>query len=498
MSGNKIIIVGLGPGDPDQLTVAALRTIEQAGVIYLRTAKHPTVPHLPTSVRRESFDDVYDHCDSFQEVYATIVQQLIELAQNQAEPVVYAVPGHPLVGEASVLRLLEEAKKAGLETRIVDGLSFLEPAFSSLGIDPLAASLLILDATELAGQAEQALPRENGFSLPALRPILIGQIYNQRLAGAVKLALMEVFPDDHPVTLLRGAGIPGEEGRLDILLYELDRHPEWTDHLTCAYLPGLAVLDALGTFDNAQYIVSRLRAPDGCQWDREQTHASLKRHLIEETYEVIQALDEDPDKLPGELGDLLLQILLHAQIAAEDEDSGWNIAEVMREMSSKLIRRHPHIFAEPGSPRPNWEELKQAEKAALGEEYSSVLAGVPRATPALQQIQAIQRKAGALGFEWRSYDEVIAKLVEEVTELKNISNQEELVEEFGDVLAVMASAALWLKVDAEEALRLACDKFRRRFAQWEIIVRERQLPVREMTFDELQSLWMEARQRAGK
>ena len=470
-SSGKIIIVGLGPGDPGQLTLAAVRVIEQATVVYLRTAKHPTVPSLPKGPRFESFDEIYDQSNSFSEVYGAIVTRLLELAHASAEPVIYAVPGHPLVGESSVLRLLEQAEQAGIETQIVDGLSFLEPTFSALHVDPLAAGFVILDATDLAEQAERHLPREKGFELPVLRPILIGQVYNQRLAGAVKLALMENFPDDHPVVLLRGAGVPGEEGRLEIPLYELDRHPEWTDHLTSAYLPALDIMKASGTFEAAQYIVSRLRAPGGCDWDRQQTHESLKRHLIEETYEVIQALDEEPEKLPEELGDLLLQVLLHAQIASEDEDDDWSITDVMREMTDKLIRRHPHIFGpNPGGPRPNWEELKRAEHANQGEETRSVLAGVPSATPALQQMQAIQRKAGALGFEWHSFDEVINKLVEEVSEVRQAQNQAELTEEFGDVLAMVASAALWMKVDAEEALRLACLKFRRRFEQWELLV----------------------------
>ncbi len=195
MPARKIIIVGLGPGNPGHLTVAALDVIRQAGVLYLRTAKHPTVAFLPAGPRHEAFDWVYDRCATFSEVYATIVSRLLDLAQNgELEPVVYAVPGHPLVGEASVLRLLDRAAEAGVPTEVVDGLSFLEPCFSALRLDPLAAGLLVLDATEMAEQAEAFLPRQYGLELPAQRPLLIGQIYNQRLAGAVKLALMEIPP----------------------------------------------------------------------------------------------------------------------------------------------------------------------------------------------------------------------------------------------------------------------------------------------------------------
>lgn len=492
----KIVIVGLGPGDPDQLTLGAMRVFERAETVYLRTSKHPTVPFLPKNARLENFDDIYDRANTFGEVYSTIVTRLLELAQLPGEnPVVYAVPGHPLVGESSVLRLLEAAKKEGIETEIVHGLSFFEPVFATLGVDPLASGLVVLDATELADQPELFLPRPHGPELPVTRPLLIGQVYNQRLASAVKLALMENYPDDHPVTLLRGAGIPGEEGRLDLPLYELDRHPEWTDHLTCAYLPALPVADAFGTFANAHYVVARLRAPGGCDWDRAQTHASLKRHLLEEVYEVVHALDADPDALAEEMGDLLLQILLHAQIAAEAGE--WNISDVFREMSEKLVRRHPHIFGPEASttPKPNWEEFKRSEKAARGDQ-SSVLAGVPRDMPALQQAQALQRKAAGLGFKWRTFDEVINKLVEEVQEVKETTNYDELVEEIGDVLAVLASAAQGLKVDAEEALRLANLKFRRRFEQWEAVVKERGLDPHTMDLAGLQAVWTEARKRS--
>ncbi len=488
MSARKIIVVGLGPGDPGQLTLAAFKTIEAARVLYLRTAKHPTVPHLPPGPRHEAFDDVYDRAATFGEVYDTIVGQLLDLAgrQDEAGPVVYAVPGHPLVGEASVLRLLARASAAGVPVEIVDGLSFLEPCLSALQLDPLAQGLVILDATELAERVEPARPREHGLELPVTRPLLIGQVYNQRLAGAVKLALMENYPDEHPVTLLRGAGVPGEAMRLDIPLFELDRHPEWTDHLTCAYLPPLPILAATGTWPNAHYLVALLRAEGGCEWDRRQTHASLKRHLLEEAYEVLHALDEDPDHLAEEMGDLLLQILLHAQIAAEAGE--WGIGDVLGELSAKLIRRHPHIFGGATS-RPDWEEIKRAER----DPSVSVLAGVPAAMPALQQAQALQRKAGAIGFEWPNFEAVLEKLVEEIEEVRRASNRAEQIDELGDVLAVLANAARWLDIDAEEALRLANSKFRRRFEQWEILVRGRQLEPKTMSPADLQALWQEAK-----
>ncbi|MEI6045820.1 MAG: nucleoside triphosphate pyrophosphohydrolase [Chloroflexota bacterium] len=502
MTNSKIIIVGLGPGNYGDLTATALKVLTENSTIYLRTAKHPTVPYLPAASRYVSFDEVYDRCATFAEVYDTIVSRLLELAtQGLGDPVVYAVPGHPLVGEASVLKLLVRAKEAGITTEVVAGLSFIEAVSTALALDPLEQGLTILDATELVQRAEVHLPREKGFGLPVVRPLLISQLYNQRLAGSVKLALMESYPDEHPVTLLRGAGVSGEEGRLELPLYELDRHPEWTDHLTCVYLPPLPILEARGTFEQVQYIMARLRGPSGCPWDREQTHASLKRYLIEETYEVIDALEEEPEKLADELGDLLLQILFHAQLAAEESE--FDISDVMESLSTKMIRRHPHIFATTqvsGSAEVlrNWEQIKQVEHAEKGKVRDSVLDGVPREMPALLQSQDLQRKAAGLGFEWRNFDEILDKLVEEVREVKETKNHQELVEEFGDVLAVLANAARWLKVDAEEALRFANNKFRHRFRAWEQIVKERHLDPHQMALPELELLWKEARQRVDE
>lgn len=498
MSKPKIIIVGLGPGNPGDLTAEALKVLSQSSTIYLRTAKHPTVPFLPAGPRHASFDDIYDRCPTFAEVYDTIVKHLLELAEQSEEPVVYAVPGHPLVGEASVLKLLAEAKARGVETRVVGGLSFIEPVCTALELDPLAQGLVILDATELMQRAEVHLPREKGFGLPVLRPLVISQIYNQRLAGGVKLALMESYPDEHPVTLLRGAGIPGEEGRLNLPLYELDRHPEWTDHLTCAYLPPLPILEAKGSFEQVQYVMARLRGPGGCPWDREQTHESLKRYLIEETYEVLHAIEETPEKLAEELGDVLLQVLLHAQLGAEEGE--FDISEVMAELSAKMIRRHPHVFGDvevsgAAEVTRNWEQLKKAERHQKGEVPASVLDGVPNEMPALLQSQTLQRKAADLGFEWRNFEEILDKLVEEVREVKEARNHAELTEEIGDVLAVVVNAARWLKVDAEDALRLTNNKFRRRFMAWEQIVRDRDLKPRDMSLPELIELWKEARRR---
>jgi len=240
-------------------------------------------------------------------------------------------------------------------------------------------------------------------------------------------------------------------------------------------------------------IIARLRGPDGCPWDKKQTHASLKPYLIEESYEVLQALDEDtPQKLCAELGDLLLQIMLHAQIAAEAGQ--FNIDDVVRGISSKLIHRHPHVFGgqkvqDAGEVEVNWEALKQEER----EEGESLLAGVPEQMPALAYSQSIQRRVARVGFDWEKVEEIIDKLAEEVAEIKKAPDQQEKAKEFGDLLFTLANVARRLDIDPEMALRSANQRFYRRFAYMEKVCRERGIDFGRLSLDEQNALWEEAK-----
>ena len=240
-------------------------------------------------------------------------------------------------------------------------------------------------------------------------------------------------------------------------------------------------------------IISRLRAPDGCAWDRKQTHTSLREHLLEECYEVLETLDEgDSGKLCGELGDLLLQIVLHAQIAAEAGE--FEVSDVIEGINAKLIHRHPHVF---GSKKVkdaeevavNWEVLKQEE----GKADASMLASVPRQMPALGYSLEIQKRVARVGFDWANIDGVIDKLVEEVEELKQADSQEQRMWEFGDLLFTLVNIARRLGVDSEAALREANRRFRRRFSHMEEVCRQRGLKFGELSFEEQNALWEEAK-----
>lgn len=250
-------------------------------------------------------------------------------------------------------------------------------------------------------------------------------------------------------------------------------------------------------------IVARLRGLQGCPWDREQTHQTLRRHLLEETYEVLEALDEgDPEALREELGDLLLQVVLQTQIAVDEEE--FRMPEVIAGIDAKIKRRHPHVFGDvqvsgADDVTRNWDAIKKAEKEAAGkaEERQSALDGIPRGLPALAEAEAIGGKAARQNFDWRSIDGVLAKVVEEIDELQHVADEIEREEEFGDVLFALANVARWLKIDPEAALRAANHKFRARFREVERRAREQDRSLSEMSDRELDDLWNAAKRQIG-
>jgi tetrapyrrole methylase family protein/MazG family protein len=249
----------------------------------------------------------------------------------------------------------------------------------------------------------------------------------------------------------------------------------------------------LSSFDTLEKIVAKLRAPDGCPWDRAQTHASVKPYLIEEAYEVLQALDEEnTDKLCEELGDLLLQILLHAQIAKESKE--FQIRDVIRSIATKLIRRHPHVFGKSRAANAEevaleWEELKQNER----KKGDSLLSSVPKGLPSLSYSHSIQRRAAGVGFDWKEFEGILDKLVEELNELKRATTQQQKVHEFGDILFALVNAARWQGVDLEEALRMANKRFSRRFHYMEESCHKHGKTIRDLSFEEQNALWDEAK-----
>jgi tetrapyrrole methylase family protein/MazG family protein len=251
----------------------------------------------------------------------------------------------------------------------------------------------------------------------------------------------------------------------------------------------------LSQFSTLVNIIAKLRAPDGCPWDRKQSHASLRENLLEECYEVLAALDEgDSAKLCDELGDLLMQIVLHAQIATEAGE--FELGDVIKSINAKLIHRHPHIFGsgkvkDAEEVAHNWEVLKGEERGA----ETSILESVPQQMPALGYSQAIQRRVAQVGFDWEDIDGVIDKLAEEVGEFKQADSQEQRAKEFGDLLFTLVNVARRLGVDLEAALRQANRKFYRRFTYMEKVCRQRGINFGALSFDQQNALWEEAKRK---
>lgn len=495
-----ITILGLGPGSWDDVTIQARATFARAdreGIpVYVRTLVHPTIAPLQSelpSLTVHSFDEVYDESENWEKLYQSITETLCEAAALR--PLIYAVPGHPLIGEYTVQLLLRQARERGLSTQIVAGLSFLEPVCAALSIDPFSLGAQIVDATALGGLSHEEVA---GKIIPTV-PLLVVQVYNRRVASAVKLALGECYPDNWPVRLVRAAGVAPEEMVVEMPLYQLDRNT-LANHLCTLYVPPCQELEALRLPETLRYITMRLRRePDGCPWDRQHTHLSLTRYVIEEAYEVVEAIEEhDMEHLAEELGDLLLQVYLHAEIARQADN--FAIGDVFEQVNAKLIRRHPHVFGtveveNAGQVVQNWEAIKRQEQIAAGKQFeeTGVLAGVHRTLPALLQAQEYQKRAAQTGFEFPGLQEVLEKLSEELSELRAATTPAEQQEEMGDVLFIVAKVARMLHIDAEEALRSANRKFKRRFQQMERLIRAEQRAFASYTLQEWMQLWERAK-----
>lgn len=485
MMGNKIEILGLGAGTLDQLPYGVYKKLLQSSHVFLRTKEHPVVEELALEgFTYTSFDSVYEKHDQFEQVYQEIVETLWEKAR--VEDVIYAVPGHPLVAERTVQLLLEKELEEDIEIMIGGGQSFIDAIFQSLKIDPVDGFQL-LDGTSLKAS-----------ELQINQHIFISQVYDPFVASNVKLTLMERLPDDYEVVIVTAAGSDHE--RIEkIPLYELDRKVN-LDNLTSVYVPRVSDEQMrLKEFSKLRDIIAELRGPNGCPWDKEQTHESLKKYLIEETYEVIEAINSgDINHLIEELGDVLLQVMLHAQIG---EDEGYfAIEDVIEVLSEKMIRRHPHVFGDRKAENAeevvrNWQEIKQEEK---GERKGSLLDGVSTALPNLLRAYELQKKAAKVGFDWQEIAPALAKVKEELEEFEYELTQKEAglllaKKEFGDLLFAFVNVARFLDIHPEEALFETNEKFIRRFRFIEEKVLESQKPFEAHSLEELDQYWDEAK-----
>jgi tetrapyrrole methylase family protein/MazG family protein len=425
----EVVVVGLGPGGPDLLTAAARDAVADVPVRFLRTTRHPAAAAVPDAT---SFDAEYDAAGRQEDVYPSIVERLVAAATEHGR-VLYAVPGSPAVAERSVALLRTDGR---VGVAVVPGLSFLDLAWVRLGVDPLDEGVRLVDGARFTTGAAG----ERG-------PLLVSHCDRRSILSDIKLAVDD--PSADPVTVLQRLGLP-DESVTDVTWDDLDRAVE-PDHLTSLWIPRLAapVAGELARFDE---LVRRLRSD--CPWDRQQTHRTLTRHLLEEAHEVLEAIEAlDPDEptpeqdahLEEELGDLLFQVAFHARLGAER--GSFTLADVARGVHDKLVHRHPHVFADVAVAGAddvvrNWEQIKKEEKGR-----ASVFDGIPGTLPSLLYAAKVQRKAASLGVD---PDPPAA------VDVAGLAGDEAV----GDALYAVVSAARRAGVDPEAALRGATARAR--------------------------------------
>ncbi|MER3412749.1 MAG: nucleoside triphosphate pyrophosphohydrolase [Armatimonadota bacterium] len=467
---SQLLIVGLGPGARDRLPLENLDALKKASAVLLRTAEHPTAAILSDEgIPFDTCDDLYDNAETFDELYESIALRAAALPEGGA----FAVPGHPLIGERSVARLRELR-----ECRVLAAPSFIEVTLEACG-KPLSTALQVWNAHDPEGHFPD--PRSAQ---------LVYQVDSRQAASDAKLRLMRFFDAEHPVTVVHAAGTEAARA-VRLPLHDLD-HLEFTP-LTTVFVPAAHRGRPHGFYGLVE-IIDRLLGPGGCPWDQAQTHETLKKHLLEETYETLAAIDSgDPNKLCEELGDLLLQPLMHAQMDAID--GLYDIEDVIASISEKLVRRHPHVFSDASADTAdevlaNWDAMKQQER---GEQPGSILDGIPSTMPSLLRAFEVSKRAARVGFEWPSGEEVWNKVEEERDEFLNAirsGDAKKAQEEFGDLLFALVNVARWNGVEPEDALRRMVDRFCTRFRAMEGAANQ---PLRELSAEEWDVLWRRAK-----
>jgi tetrapyrrole methylase family protein/MazG family protein len=476
----RVVVVGLGPAGADHVLPVARAALDAVSHRYARTARHPAMADLTAEgMTFETFDALYDAAPDLERAYTEIARALVDAANEQGD-VVYAVPGSPVVAERTVALL----RDADVDLMLVPGVSFADLAWVRLGIDPMECDARVVDGraidrAELAG------------------PLLIAQCDSLFVLSDVKLALLEHLDPATPLTALQGLGL-ADERVVMLPLEELDRGAVVPDHLTSVYVDAGAA-GAAREMVRLFQLAKRLRDPGGCPWDAEQTHHSLTRYLLEESYEVVEAVEAlpadgpiDPNAyaaLEDELGDLLYQVVFHAVLA--QETGAFTMADVARGIHDKLVRRHPHVFGDvvadaTSDVMRNWEQIKKEEKGT-----TSIVEGITPGLPSLLYTHKLFRKAASVGLDPGDLGEALDRIDTAVARLR--AGGDDLEADLAQLLAAAVVAARAGGVDAESALRGWAATYRRRFEAMERLALDRDLDLATLDRAGVAALWLEAR-----
>ena len=464
-------------GLPESITVKALNAVKEAETLFLQTENHPSSQWIKNEgLKYESMDDLYDASEDFDTLNKKIAERV--LCGCDA---VFAVCGRG-AGSALMSELERLAAERDTDVVVLPSSGYAEAAAAKAGF-PLAGGAVF---------PANGIPRDIDVNIP----LAIEEIDTAVAAGDVKLRLSEFYPDECDVVFAYYDN--GYQVRT-IKLYELDRQREYFAATVCLVRPfGFLELDRYG-MAGVEEIMRILRSPGGCPWDKKQTHETLKTPLIEEAYEVIDAINgDDTDGMCEELGDLLLQIVFHAQL--ETEKSVFTMRDVCTGLVKKLIFRHPHVFAEAEGIKTAddvllaWDKLKKEEKHQ--ETQSDAILAVPKSFPALMRSQKLQKRAADVGFDWENAEQAFYKIYEEADEVKEAMKEgdsDHLFEEVGDLFFAVVNVARLLKINSELALSAACDKFTARFCKMEELILKDGKTCQGMSLEEMDKYWEKAK-----
>ncbi len=472
-----LIVTGLGPGTLAKLPAEILDLLRSPdATVILRTLQHPAAEELADERAVISCDDLYEASEIFEDVYAAIADRVLALAESG--PVIYAVPGSPLYAESSVVELRQRAENQGVEIDVVPAPSFIDEIFVTLAIDPAAKGFQVLDGRDLP------------VPLILQLPTVIFHVDVSVVLADVLVRLGRTLGDQAPITVL--AELATDDAV--VVTYPLSEVPMDTAGPRTSLFFDPPEVGIAGVIK----VMRRLR--EECPWDRRQTHDSLAPHAVEETFELVEAISHLPPGSPAvdepdygayaeveeELGDVLLQVLFHANLASEV--GAFDVEDVAETLRQKLVRRHPHVFgdvevADADEVIRNWISIKEEEKP-----HDSLMDGISESLPALLRAEKLQRRAGRVGFDWPSARAVVGDVEEELSELVEVLDQPQAADELGDLLFAVVNLARHLAVDPELALRRAVGRFESRFRRIEQLA-----DLESADLDEMNRLWEQAK-----